>query len=548
MNECIEKVLMEIDDFSKGNPDEKIKIEHKIAEILSKVKIAFRLNGNLGSILIRTNFVKKFVSLFDRKNVEITVYGHPKAEINKAIFCGLDFIDKVYQYGDLKNKIYKFYDLVVDVDTFPKVLFVNEEVITYKLPSCLPVLDAWNKFVAEHKLWFEHTADFRPQLYRLANLLGKNCVNNLDIGNQLNLNKEFIFSLITSLNKEDVFSKFGIQSKYITLNRGSYTLKGQNEGTRVWPLKHYNELTRLLKEKFPKYQLIQIGESPDCVRIDNIDLFLSGQTNLEELKVLLKNADLHVDGEGGMVHLRRAMTQKPSVVLFGSTPLEFFGHKGNINLTSGACPESCCELYSHWLHTCYKTGGTPYCLQMLMPEVVMENIKKYLENRIINDGLSGKFSFSVYPGTQKFISDKSFKVDERFVKDFVLPHEIYEYFFEEIKVSDLYCMYFTKKEKWKRVEISQSNCLTFLNGDRAAYDNYNNSKREIMHDYFHSAERFEHLVKTLNEVGYNNEYPIIVNGANTILDGQHRACWLLKKFGPDFKIKVVKIYGNFAIA
>lgn len=39
----------------------------------------------------------------------------------------------------------------------------------------------------------------------------------------------------------------------------------------------------------------------------------------EKLKVILKHAKLHIDSEGGLVHLRHAIKGGPSVVLFGPT-------------------------------------------------------------------------------------------------------------------------------------------------------------------------------------------------------------------------------------
>ena len=48
-----------------------------------------------------------------------------------------------------------------------------------------------------------------------------------------------------------------------------------------------------------------------------------------DLKILLKNALYHIDGECGMVHLRKALKTGPSVVLFGPTPIKFFSYSNN---------------------------------------------------------------------------------------------------------------------------------------------------------------------------------------------------------------------------
>lgn len=67
-----------------------------------------------------------------------------------------------------------------------------------------------------------------------------------------------------------------------------------------------------------------MGESPErCKTLHGIDVNLIGKTDWDDLKILLKNALYHIDGECGMVHLRKALKTGPSVVLFGPTPIKF---------------------------------------------------------------------------------------------------------------------------------------------------------------------------------------------------------------------------------
>ncbi len=523
------------------------KVSTSINELINsdKFKIAFRLNGNLGSILVRTNIVKKIVSLVPRKIIDVTVFGHPKPEINQEIFSDLDFIDHVQNYGDLANRIKK-YHLVIDLDTFPTVIYKDNEKIKSKVPVYIPMLKEWDDFKNKHKEWFKNIARFRPQIYTLAKMNGKNCINNMDIGNYLGLEDHFIYSISPDLNILDVAKKFNICGKFITLNRGSYTLKNQSEGTRVWPLEYYNQLARLLKRKYPQFQLVQLGESEECLPIDGIDINLCGKTTLAELKTLLHAALLHIDGEGGMPHLRRALNAGPSVILFGSTPKEYFGYDGNINLSSGYCSESCCELHKNWLHKCLLTNGEALCLKELKPAYVFKCIVEYLDKG--EHVHKSQYYDGLYEGTYKFIHDKTFILDKTWVDEFIKPRAIYSYFKEKIKVGDLFCMYYTPSKIWERRPISESNCLTFLNGNKKAYEKYNKFKNDTYaKDSIHSNERFSSLINQLNKKHYNPKYVIVVNGHNTIMDGQHRACWLLNKYGPDYEIQVIKIYGDIEV-
>jgi hypothetical protein len=55
--------------------------------------------------------------------------------------------------------------------------------------------------------------------------------------------------------------------------------------------------------------------------------------------------------------------------------------------------------------------------------------------------------------------------------------------------------------------------------------------------------RIDRLAANMEKNGYDPQKGIIVvrNPDNEILDGQHRACWLLKKYGPDKTIPVLRL-------
>lgn len=58
---------------------------------------------------------------------------------------------------------------------------------------------------------------------------------------------------------------------------------------------------------------------------------------LPETAAVIQKARMHVDVEGGLVYVARAV-QTPSVVFFGPTPRSFFAFYGNANYTRGICP------------------------------------------------------------------------------------------------------------------------------------------------------------------------------------------------------------------
>ena len=55
-------------------------------------------------------------------------------------------------------------------------------------------------------------------------------------------------------------------------------------------------------------------------------------------------------------------------------------------------------------------------------------------------------------------------------------------------------------------------------------------------------KKYKKLIKSIDKNGYSSNNYIVVNQNNSIIDGQHRACYLLHKYGKDLNIKVLKIY------
>ena len=54
--------------------------------------------------------------------------------------------------------------------------------------------------------------------------------------------------------------------------------------------------------------------------------------------------------------------------------------------------------------------------------------------------------------------------------------------------------------------------------------------------------RFDKLIKSIKQHGYNSKIPILVDAKNVILDGQHRACVLLYLYGAAYEIPVLRLH------
>lgn len=96
--------------------------------------------------------------------------------------------------------------------------------------------------------------------------------------------------------------------------------------------------------------------------------------------------------------------------------------------------------------------------------------------------------------------------------------------------------------------IDQSPVFRFLRGEEELYRHYCEYKNKLYASYgnhggdVHTVEYTEELFAKMDAEGYQRKSTIVINQYNHIFDGQHRASYLLHKFGSGFKVKALRIW------
>ncbi len=109
---------------------------------------------------------------------------------------------------------------------------------------------------------------------------------------------------------------------------------------KTYPIERFKELALML-ENFQICLLWHADEKKAVVLYDALknqcDILLLPKLTLNEVKALLFKMDLIIGGDTGITHLAWAL-QKPSITLYGNTPMERFKLESpiNISLTSNA--------------------------------------------------------------------------------------------------------------------------------------------------------------------------------------------------------------------
>ena len=336
------------------------------------IKIAVQIQGGFGDQLIACNYIK---CLWDKLggSVNIDVFCHE--QIGRLFLEGQPFIQTFFPERKF-NPMMEKYDVCINVRRFPNIIKYNNKRIAKNAVLCEYValcetFKQLNMPLFDAKSWYDSLAN----IYSL--IKGQKRINQADVHSFLKMGEFFEYS--PHIPKTNILQQYNLENKkIITFHRGcdtSYT----GFANKLWPTESYNELIQLIKERFPEYTLVQLGVNDvRCSVMTGIDVNLVGKTTMGDMMYILKKSLLHVDGEGGLVHLRHAIRGGKSVVFFGPTSVDFYGYSENINICSNACPHWCEHVKEKWMDGCLKTNNVPLCMTTILPSVVFNRVSEYL--------------------------------------------------------------------------------------------------------------------------------------------------------------------------
>ncbi len=509
----------------------------------NKARVAFRLNGGMGTFIIEMNFIQHLYDKFSDL-LEVSVFSF-STEMSYSLYGEQYFVS---HYGSRKEFVAKDYDLAIDMNWFPKVVRYDEKKFKAldENGELCALIKKWRDFSSNSRTNVFFTPDtnmFDPNIHMFATAKNQNRLQVADIDGSLAIEKHYRFSI--SVDDEiEILQKFGLDNcRYITLQQGVDAACNTKFAPKQWPNEYYARLCNICKERFPNIKLVQLGELDNNLPIEGVDMCLLGETTIPELKAVLKNAVLHIDGDCGMVHLRRAMHGGANIVLYGNLPDNIYGYNEDYRIVSDACNHWCAKLFDAWKCRCYK-GGMPVCMTSIQPESIADIIDKHivmLDNGEINIDSCLPQNIPLMTMQERILSDPAIKLDAEWVEKWFMDAEIYDYRVVNIKISDLKFMKLTT-QGYRMVPLAKSPAYQYLQGDKKAYANYMKLYEKYQPDTERSQQRFEQLLESLDSADYDTRSMVVVDGIYKILDGAHRASWLMNKYGSDFEITVLKLY------
>ncbi|MGN0596113.1 MAG: rhamnan synthesis F family protein [Ruminiclostridium sp.] len=194
----------------------------------------------------------------------------------------------------------------------------------------------------------------------------------------------------------------------------------------------------------------------------------------------------------------------------------------------------------------YKPAGAEFSLSHIMERLICLTVLDSGYNLCGNKALTlrrtlKKFSADYlvrkkYTGL-RLLDDKRFTLDDEFVY-FSIEHRL-------IKKYELVNVPLGKiQREWLGKTIPLKECYPYrylVTGDKNLYDEYGRLNKMNYGLDIMSLERFERLADSLDRNGFENEYVVVVNKDNVLLDGQHRCCYMLYKYGEDYEVPCLRI-------
>lgn len=348
--------------------------KYNLAYERNKISIAIRIGNGLGSAIIKKKIFEEMCDLIPEAIIDI--YTMMKAEDIEALY-GFEenFNTVIHESGSIYEINKQKYTISIRIPTSIIVDHVDYDELLKSAPNAVPVMKALVEFGKT-----DAGSDYRyPSAIHVARniYLRKNCYTAYDCNGILNIDS---MKVRMSLNEKwrEKFSKLGYGC-YITINYGNgQTLEKEHLVSKQWPYEYYCDFVKLVKEKWPNIVVVQVGAN-GARKLQGVDYSLLGE-NLELIKHVLSESLLHIDIEGGLVHLASQLGTT-CAVLFGPTPIEFFGYPGNINIRAGTC-HGCIGLYDNGYY-CARGLEKPECMREIQPKMVLELIENKLKNLIV---------------------------------------------------------------------------------------------------------------------------------------------------------------------
>lgn len=314
-------------------------------------------------MLYATALIRSIHKYFDRVNIFVA-HTHPDAE---AVFRNNPLVSDIICAPDeqldrlvVESSTLDIFDLISDIryvvtHVAPPQSRIDPTFIAHADAKSRP----WQKYVRAH--W----PQVNNRLAQAAIDAGMNqyqlTAHTANLADDEPERPEFFLSV----DDELVAYKMMGTKPYVTIHHGADAKMAGRNGlqTKNMTTSQWSAVVAILASKH--VAVAQLGSSSEPL-VPGVTFDLRGQTGFGETAAVLKSSLVHIDTEGGLVHLARAVGTS-SVVAFGPTSQPFFGYGSNCNLAPISCGD-CWWTAVDWASKCPRGLASPSCMTEHSPE------------------------------------------------------------------------------------------------------------------------------------------------------------------------------------
>ena len=343
------------------------------------LKIALIYYGGIGDYIIGRNWLCHLDEKVGIASEIIDVFFSPNMmEGAHAVFDDCNLIRYIREIDTQRPELVdeKEYDLVISFSIFPVIRYMDDR----KLFTVNSLLYQYARKVREfgyehfHRGFFANP-DFYHDVSELFGLFPQKKYHELyDITDEMHNPGDYLFTMGINTDEAEYLRQLGIEkSGYITINTGANAEYSRKPSTRTWSSQNWIRLIELLRDSVPNdVKIVRMGLEISGKIKTVADIDLCGKTSVEQAKILLKNSLIHVDYEGGLVHLRHVLCGGPSVVLHGPTSVDRYGYPENFAIITKECIKACEWSARDWLTICHNDCSPYICMNSVTPEHVSD--------------------------------------------------------------------------------------------------------------------------------------------------------------------------------
>ncbi|MHB8258936.1 MAG: glycosyltransferase family 9 protein [Bacteroidia bacterium] len=159
-----------------------------------------------------------------------------------------------------------------------------------------------------------------------------------------------------------------------------------------WPIIYWISFLKMILEQNPETNFVLLGdkneiELADKIKVEFIDNVhsLVGETILSDAMRVLYHAELFIGLDGGLMHMAVAL-KKPTFTIWGPSSIILYGYEKFSPIHKCVSLNLSCNPCSAWINVNHTKTISPEkcpdhaCLQQLMPQVVFNQLKHYVNS------------------------------------------------------------------------------------------------------------------------------------------------------------------------